>query len=110
MDWTSRNSTIRSVFGIGGLIVAVHATTEGTLDKPEHMPIPRSLMNIHELDGRPLVSDIRLLNLPVGRDDANLYVVGRAEDRRGPGTAAQELLQIPVRKGRQSISDKGEQP
>ena len=109
MEWLSRNSTIRSVFGVGGLIAVVHTVTEGSLDgRPEHMPIAaRPLMNIHDLNGQPLVSDIRLLNLPVGRDDANLYVVGRAEDRRGPGTATQELLQIPVKRGRHSIGDKG---
>ena len=104
IDWLNRNSTLRSVFGVGGLIVAVHAIVEGSDDQPGQVPIARPLMNIHDLEGRPLVSDIRLWNLPVGRDDANLYVVGRAEDRRGPGTTEQELVQIPVRRDRQSIS------
>ena len=104
VEWTNHNSTIRSVFGVGGLIVAVHATFEGGFDRPENAPIARPFMNIHDPDGLPLTSDISLSNLPVGRDDANLYVVGRAEDRRGPGKVEQSLMQIPVKRGRQSIS------
>ena len=103
VPWLNRNSTIRSVFGVSGLIVVVHALFEGTFEGTDSPPIARPLMNIHDLDGRPMVSDIRLPNGPVGRDEANLYVVGRAEDRRGPGKAEQELLQIPIKRGHESF-------
>lgn len=104
LGWLNHNTTIRSVFGVGGLIVVVHAAFEGSPGEPaDNVPIARPFMNIHDLDGRPLVSDIRLSNLPVGRDDSNLYVVGRAEDRRGPGGSEQQLMQIPIKRGHQSF-------
>jgi len=45
-------------------------------------------MNIHSIEGRRLVSDIRLPEVPTGRDDTHLYVVDYGREvllsARGP--------------------------
>src|SRR5207247_2358603 len=74
--WKSRNSIIRRVFSIGGYLVTIHTLTEIGPDwQFGQMSRFQVFMNIHSVDGRGLVSDVRLPDIPIGRDETHLYVV-----------------------------------
>jgi hypothetical protein len=54
-------------------------------------------MNVHTIDGGGVASDIRLRDLPVGRDASSLYVVDYGSaGRRKRGAAPITLTRIPV--------------
>jgi hypothetical protein len=54
------------------------------------------LMNVHTIAGEALVSDVRLANLPVGRDDRHLFVVDYGAGGRRAGTHNLTLVRYPI--------------
>ena len=94
--WREDNSTIERVYAFGDRIVTVH-TTHATKDWMPGQPIDFDVhMNIHSLDGAPLVSDVRLPDLPVARDDRNLYVLDYGRGGRRIGTDRVTLIRYPI--------------
>lgn len=84
--WQTVNSVILSVFAFEGVIATAHATIRLPSDWQIGQPLSLDvLLNLHALDGTPLVSDIRLPGPPVGRDPRHIYVAdygaaGRMQD------------------------------
>jgi hypothetical protein len=56
-------------------------------------------MNIYAHDGTPLVSDARLPDLPIGRDDTHLYAVDYGPAGRGNSSERVRLARIPITTG-----------
>ena len=56
-------------------------------------------MNVHTLDGRRMVSDIKLPGMPIGRDDTHIYVTDYGPEGRHGAPAALKILRIPVKTG-----------
>lgn len=73
--WNEDNSVIRQVYGFGDRIVTVHSFNRTRGWKPGGQTDFEVFMNVHSTDGDGVVSDVRLRDLPVGRDDRALYVV-----------------------------------
>ena len=97
MAWNETNSTIRGVYAFGGNLITIH-TRQATRNWKRHEQIDFDVfMNVHSLDGEGIVSDIRLPDLPVARDDENLYVLDYGPGgRRRVGSGPVTLISIPV--------------
>jgi hypothetical protein len=96
LAWGEENSVIRQVHAFGDDIVTVHSVNRS---KPGNGSVTKFdvFMNVHAIDGERLQSDLRLPDLPVGRDDAALYVIDYgANGRRKLGRNAFSLVRIPV--------------
>jgi hypothetical protein len=95
--WNEDNSVIRDTYAFGGSIVTVHSFNRTRGWKPGQAIDFEVFMNIHTLEGAGVASDIRLPDLPVGRDATSLYVVDYgAAGRRVRGNAPISLFRIPV--------------
>jgi hypothetical protein len=96
LAWGEENSVIRQVHAFGGDIVTVHSLNRSKAGKssPTRFHV---FMNVHSLDGARLQSDLRLPDLPVGRDDSSLYVIDYGTNgRRQLGRDAFSIVRIPV--------------
>ena len=96
LTWGEENSVIRQVHAFGNDLVTVHSINRS---KPGNGSVTRFdvFMNVHSLDGQRLQSDVRLPDLPVGRDDTSLYVIDYgANGRRKLGRDAFSLVRVPV--------------
>ena len=93
--WERANSSIYGVYAHADVIATVHGhqTTEGPLDRPAEFAF---YMNLHTAAGEGLVSDIRLPDLPVGRDGGYLLVIDYGEAGRWGDTDRIDLLRIPI--------------
>lgn len=60
---------------------------------------PQAFLNLHARDGRRLVADIGLPELPVGRDADGIYVVDYGEGGRQGSQTEVAILRIPVKAG-----------
>jgi hypothetical protein len=95
--WNEDNSVIRGVYAFGSSIVTVHSFNRTRGWKPGRPTDFEVFMNLHSLAGTGLASDIRLPDMPVGRDATSLYVVDYgASGRRRIGHGAISLFRIPV--------------
>ena len=98
--WKSRNSLIRRVFGVAGHLVTVHTLTEIGPDwKFGQQTKLWVFMNIHAVDGTPAVSDVGLVDVPIGRDDSNLYAVDYGAGGRRNGATGAALVRIAIKTG-----------
>jgi hypothetical protein len=96
LAWGEENSVIRQVHAFGDAIVTVHSLSRSKAGKRSATTFD-VFMNVHSLDGVGLRSDVRLPDLPVGRDETALYVVDYgANGRRKLGRDAFSLVRIPV--------------
>ena len=98
--WSSRNSLVRSADQFGELIATVHFRSR----LPEGWVYGQSVefdywINIHSINGRPLVSDIKLPGMPIGRDDTHFYVTDYGLDGRHSAPSRLKVLRIPVKVG-----------
>jgi hypothetical protein len=82
--WNEDNSVIRQVYGFGDRIVTVHSYNRTRGWQPGGQIDFNVFMNVHTVDGAGVVSDVRLRDLPVGRDDSGLYVVDYGNAGRRP--------------------------
>jgi hypothetical protein len=97
-QWQSRNSLIRYVFAFGDRILTVHTLTGLPPGWKFGEPTKQAVfMNVHALDGKPLVSDVKLPDFPVGRDDTHLYVVDYGAGGRRNGGERGTLVRIPIK-------------
>lgn len=100
MRWSSRNSLVRSASQFGELIATVHFRSR----LPEGWTFGQSVefdywMNVHGVDGRRWVSDIKLPGMPIGRDDTHIYVTDYGPDGRHSAPDKLKILRIPVKAG-----------
>lgn len=96
LAWGVENSVIRQVHAFGDEIVTVHSVNRSKPGNGKRTTFD-VFMNVHALDGQPLQSDLRLPDLPVGRDDTSLYVVDYgANGRRKLGRDGFALVRVPV--------------
>jgi hypothetical protein len=95
--WNEDNSVIRDTYAFGDSIVSVHSFNRTRGWKPGRPIDFEVFMNVHTLEGAGVVSDIRLPDLPVGRDATSLYVVDYGPTgRRVRGSAPISLIRIPI--------------
>ena len=102
--WKGRNSIIRRVFAVGDSVVTVHTLTDIPPDwKPGEQAQFQIFMNLHRLDGTGLVSDIKLPDLPIGRDETSVYVVDYGSGGRQSGAERMTLMRIPINAGPDAV-------
>lgn len=103
-QWQSRNSLIRYVFSFADRIATVHTLTSLPPGWKFGEPTQQAVfMNVHAIDGTPLVSDVRLPDFPVGRDDTHLYVVDYGAGGRRNGGERATLVRIPISGGADAV-------
>ena len=92
----TRNSIIRRVFAFAEIVAVVHSRTETVAD-PQLGGLPRLnvFVNLYSRDGTPLVSDIRLSDMPVGRDSSHLYVIDYGAPGRRPAAPVSGCSESP---------------
>ena len=94
--WRENNSIIHNVYMFGNEVVTIH-TKRATKDWIAGQPLDFEVyMNIHSLDGTALVSDVRLPDLPVVRDERNLYVIDYGPGGRRIGIDHVTLIRYPI--------------
>jgi hypothetical protein len=95
--WNEDNSAIRDLYAFGDSIVTVHSYNRLRGWKPG-MPLAFDVyMNVHAADGTGITSDVRLPDLPVGRDATSIYVVDYSPAGRLPRTSLPvSLYRIPI--------------
>ena len=104
MKWGETNSSIRGVYVFGDVIAVVHAR-HATKDWQRGQTIQFEVfMNLYGTDGRRLVSDIRLPDLPVGRDESHVLVMDYGAAGRRSKASQLRLLKIRVRPGTDGFS------
>jgi hypothetical protein len=95
--WNEDNSVIRGAYTFGDAIVTVHSFNRTRGWKAGQQTDFHVFMNVHTLDGTGVASDLRLPDLPVGRDATSLYVIDYGpRGRRAAGRDPISLLRIPV--------------
>jgi hypothetical protein len=95
--WNEENSVIRDCYAFGDEVVTVHSFNRTRGWKAGQRTEFDVFMNVHTLDGAGVASDIRLPDLPVGRDATSLYVVDYGPGgRRVSGRDPISLLRIPM--------------
>jgi hypothetical protein len=98
--WRGRNSVIRRVFSFGKYFAVIHSRT---IHGPDWVFGQQSqfevYMNIFGADGAPLTSDVRLPDLPIGRDGTHLYAIDYGPQGRGQSPERVRLVRIPVAAG-----------
>jgi hypothetical protein len=95
--WNERNSVLRGVFSFGPLVATVHSFNRTLAWQPGGHIDFDVFLNVHSLDGDRILSDVRLPDLPVGRDDTSLYVVDyRSDGRHDSGQRPITLMRIPI--------------
>lgn len=84
VGWGETNSRIAGVYAHDDVIATIHAHNATTDWRPGEIVQFNVFMNLYTATGDGLVSDIRLPDLPVGRDGGSLMVVDYGEaGRRG---------------------------
>jgi hypothetical protein len=103
MAWLQHNSVVSWCASIGDYIATVHSTfAEGQWTPGSAMnPVP--FLNLHRLDGTPILADLALNDLPIASDDASLYVLVYGEARKTPG-APLRLERIRIIDGSGSVN------
>jgi len=95
--WGETNSTIWGVYALPSGIAVVHAR-HATKDWRRGMVVQFDVfMNLYSSSGEPLVSDIRLPDLPVGHDGDIVLVVDYGLEGRRPDASAIQLIKVDVR-------------
>jgi predicted small integral membrane protein len=98
--WGQRNSTIRDIFVVGGQIVAVHSHHVPVGPKPMGTWVQFDVFaNIFTVDGKPVQTDLRLPDLPVGADDKGVWVVSYPPPGRNNESTSVVLHRIVPRPG-----------
>jgi hypothetical protein len=102
--WKARNSIIRRVFAIDRHLVTIHTLTKiGPHWKFGEQPQFSVFMNIHTLDGAGVVSDVKLPDVPIGRDETCLYTVDYGAGGRRDRAERVKLVQIPIKAGKDAV-------
>lgn len=102
--WKSRNSLVRRVFSVNDYLVTIHTLTEIGPDwKFGEQAQFQVFMNVFALDGTGLVSDIRVPDIPIGRDETHLYTIDYGPNRRRNAVASVKLVRFPIARGPEGV-------
>lgn len=98
--WSARNSLVKSSEQFAEIIATIHFRTR----LPDDYVFGQSTefdywLNLHAMDGRKLVSDIKLPGMPIGRDETHIYVTDYGRDGRHGAPDRLKILRIPVKAG-----------
>lgn len=96
MQWHQRNSAFRFCGAFGNYLLAVHYTLGPGDWQPGKAMEPVPLMNVFAADGTPLVSDLKLRDFPIAKDDRSLYVLVYGDARKNNGAPMLELDVIDI--------------
>jgi hypothetical protein len=91
--WSQRNSTVFSCMSFGDYVATIHTTFEQKEWSPGVAMTPRVHMNIHSLDGTPVVADWQLPDYPIAKTADSLFLISYAEAR---GTTSKEISLLRV--------------
>jgi hypothetical protein len=94
ITWAQRNS---SVFWCGAFleyVATAHFTFEAGTWSPGVAMTPKAFLNVHHIDGTPVVADLALSDLPVAKDHDSIYVVVYGSARSSAGERRLELQRI----------------
>ena len=95
--WSARNSLVKSADQFGEVVATIHYRTRLPADYVFGQSTEFDYwMNLHGLDGRRLVSDIKLPGMPIGGDDTHIYVTDYGPDGRHGAPDRLKILRIPV--------------
>jgi hypothetical protein len=92
--WSATNSAVDAVLPFGEAIATIHF--HGVPPKPGDGGLVQdaAFMNLHGIDGTPLVSDIALPGRPNGRDGDSLYVIDYGPGGRRAAVSALDIVRI----------------
>lgn len=96
LQWHQRNSAVRFCGAFDNYVAVVHYTLEPGEWSPGKAMTPRPLLNIHQLDGTPIVADLGLRDVPIAKDAHNLYVLVYGDSRKDSGGPTLELDTIQI--------------
>lgn len=97
-EWGLTNSTLAAVYAFGNRIAVVHFVNTTVWDPSTRAAVEFDVfMNVFDADGRGLVADLSLPDVPIGRGDDVIYVVDYGSAGRGAdGIDSIRLLGISV--------------
>ena len=97
-EWGLTNSTLNGVYAFGDHIAVVHRHNATTWDPTGVAAVEFNVfMNVFDAEGRGLIADLSLPDIPIGRGDDVIYVVDYGEAGRGAdGTDSIRLLGVSV--------------
>lgn len=85
--WSQRNSSIHGCYLLGPFVATVHSSLQpGELQPGKAMP-PNVFLNVHSIEGRALLSDAKLADLPVAHDADSIYIAVMDEARSPAGSS-----------------------
>lgn len=96
MKWGETNNTIWGIYGLDDLIAVVHARHRTKNWVRGQIVQYDVFMNLYSTNGRRLVSDIRLPDLPVGHDGSHILVMDYGSAGRHPDVREIRLLRVRV--------------
>jgi hypothetical protein len=100
MRWKSRNSAVKSADQFGEIVATVHQRPRLPAGYVFGQDVDFDYwMNLHAMDGRRLVSDIKLPGMPIGRDETHIYVPDYGPDGSQSSPDKLKILRIPVKAG-----------
>jgi hypothetical protein len=94
LAWSADNSDIEGVMVFGDTITTIHSHIDSSKSRGEGLAQFAVFMNLHSMDGVPLVSDIGLPDFPLGCDQDSLYVVDYGEGGRRAEVRAMDIVRI----------------
>ncbi len=96
IEWSQRNSSVIWCGAFGDLIATAHFTFEDGDWSPGVAMKPKVLLNIHRLDGTPVIADLALRDFPVAKDSDSIYVLAYGDARNSTDNRMLELERVQV--------------
>lgn len=94
INWAQRNSSVIWCGAFLQYVATVHFTFEAGAWSPGVAMKPTPFLNVHHIDGTPVVADLALSDLPVAKDHDSIYVVVYGDARSSAGERRLELQRI----------------
>ncbi len=91
---SQRNSSIYGCHLFGSFVATVHVSLQPGEWRPGKAMPPDVLLNVHTLQGRALLSDAKLVDLPVAHDADSLYIAIMDQARSPAGTSQFRLQRL----------------
>ena len=99
IEWSQRNSSVIWCGAFKGVIATAHYTFEAGTWSPGFAMTPKVRLNIHRVDGTPVVADLALRDQPIARDESFIYVPVFGSGRNNPDNRTMELDRIRMIEG-----------
>ena len=99
IEWNQRNSSVMWCGAFNDVIATAHYTFEEGRWSPGVAMTPKVLLNIHHIDGTPLIADLGLRDFPVAKDADSIYVTVYGDNRNSTDMRSLELDTIRILDG-----------